>query len=237
VQRVCLAAIISIFGSLPHLDAQQTFPEWRGSNVLPPSVWDASSIAAVGEVVNIRLYGEQQVEKLPWPMSPEVHKLYWCEGDVKAIAIVKGELSVPIKKYLWASTVLPCRLWDDYPRLVFSRFKTRVWFLREEGEFLRPPFDGGTARFIGFFAKWDENSRLSARQQFGTLLLTPTTNNDKLKAYARYLWDVGDIACEVLGKAECVQQIRALAGLGDPVLHENACQFLKGQMDEDCISK
>jgi hypothetical protein len=205
--------------------------------MLPPGVWNVSPIAAVGEVVNIHPYGEQDVENLPWPMATGVHKLYWCEGDFRVIAIVKGDLNLSTKRYLWASALPGCKLWDNSRRLIFRRFKTRVWFLREEGDFLRPPFDGGAALFIGFFAKWDESPRLSARQQLGTLLLTPTANNDTLKNYARYLWDVGDIACELLGKAECVRQIRALAGLGDPVLRENACQFLKGQMDEDCLSK
>jgi hypothetical protein len=205
--------------------------------MLPPGVWKASTITAVGDVVNIREYGEQDVGSLPWPMSPEVHKLYWCEGDFKAVAIVKGELSTPPKKYLWASSLPGCKLWDDNPRLIFQRFKTRVWFLREEGAFLRPPFDGGTDRFIGFFSTWEQNPRLSAGRQLGTLLLTPRASSDTLEDYGRYLWDVGDIACELLGKAECAQRIRALADLGNPVLRENACHFLKGQLDEDCTSK
>jgi hypothetical protein len=234
MRPVCLIAIISTFGSLPPLDAQRTFPEWRGSNILPPSVWEASPIAAVGEVVNIRLYGEQHVEKLPWPMATGVHKLYWCEGDFRAIAIVKGDLNRSTKRYLWASPLPGCKLWDNSRRLIFRRFKTRVWFLREEGGFLRPTFDGGTDGFIGFFAK---SSPLSARQQLGTLLLTPSANSDTLEDYARYLWDAGDIACELLGKTECVRQLKALAELGNPVLRENACHFLKGQMDEDCPSK
>jgi hypothetical protein len=236
MRRTCLVVLISVFVSWP-LDAQRAFPEWRGSNTLPPGVWKASTIAAVGEVVNIRPYGEQDVESLPWPMSPEVHKLYWCEGEFRAIAVVKGELRPRARKYLWASSLPGCKLWDDNPSLIFHRFKTRVWFLREEGGFLRPPFDGGTYRFIGFFTKWDESSRLPARRQLGTLLLTPEANGDTLEDYARYLWDAGDIACELLGKAECVLQLSALAGLGNPVLRENACNFLKGQMDESCPSK
>jgi hypothetical protein len=200
-------------------------------------VWNASSIAAVGEVVNIHAYGEQDVVSLPWPMSPEVHRLYWCEGDFKAIAVVKGELSSVGKKYLWGSSQPGCRLWDDDPRLIYGRDKTRVWFLRKEGGFLRPPFDGGTAKFVGFITKWDESANATARRQFGTMLLTPAANGDVLDDYAKYLWDVGDIACEVLGKAECVQQIRALAELGNPVLRENACHFLEGRLGEACVSK
>jgi hypothetical protein len=92
MRRIYLIGLISVIG----MKAQQVFPEWRGSNVLPVGVWNASSIAAVGEVVNIRAYGEQDVESLPWPVSPEVHRLYWCEEDFKAIAVVKGELPAGI---------------------------------------------------------------------------------------------------------------------------------------------
>jgi hypothetical protein len=169
-------------------------------------------------------------------MSPEVHKLYWCQGDFRATAVVRGELG-PRARYLWADSRPGCKLWDDNPSLIFHRFKTKVWFLREEGGFLRPPFDGGTDKFIGFFSKWDESSRLPARQRLGTLLLTPGANGDSLEEYARYLWDAGDIACELLGKAECVRQIRGLADLGNAELRDNACNFLKGQMEERCLSK
>jgi hypothetical protein len=237
MQRICVIGLILVFGIFSRGEAQRIFPEWRGSNVLLPSVWKASPIAAVGEVVNIHPYGQQIVEKLPWPMSPDVHKLYWCEGDFRVIATVKGELSRSAEKYLWASSLPGCKLWNDNPRLVFNRFRTRVWLLREEGEILRPTFDGGTVSFIGFFAKWDENSRQSPQRQLGALFLTPAANSDALEDYARYLWEVGDVACELLGRAECVREIRALGELGNSALRDNACHFLKGQLDEDCPSK
>src|ERR1035438_3336537 len=72
------------------------------------------------------------------------------------------------------------------------------------------------------------------RQRLGALLLTPHANTGTLKAYARYLWDVGDIACDLLGKADCARRIRQLAKLGDPLLRKSACGFLKGQLHEGC---
>jgi hypothetical protein len=71
------------------INGQQTFPESRGSNVLVRGVWIASPIVVVGEMVNLRPYGEQDVAHLPWPMSSEVHKLYWCEGELRAVAVVE----------------------------------------------------------------------------------------------------------------------------------------------------
>ncbi len=169
-------------------------------------------------------------------MSPGVHKLYWCQGDFAVTAIVKGELSPGTRTYLWASANPGCKLWYGDPR-VFSRFKTKAWLLREEGHFLRPLFDGGTYVLIGFFTKWDRSSSLSPQRQIGTLFLTPAAKGDTLAEYAPNLWVVADIACDLLGKAECVRQIKALAQLGDPVLHEHACKYLKSEMDEDCRSK
>jgi hypothetical protein len=234
MRRASLIALIWIFLSQYRLPAQQAFPDWRGSNVLLPGVWKASPIATVGEVVNARAYGEQMVENLPWPMSPEVHKLYWCVGDFQTIAIVKGNFESPARKYLWASSLPGCKLWDDDPRLIYHRFRTRVWFLREEEGFLRPPFDGGARHFEGFFLMWDERPELPPQQQLGELMLKPAANSDTLEDHAKYLWDVGDVACELLGKAGCVREIRALAEMGNAAMREAACHFLEGQLGEEC---
>ncbi len=179
---------------------------------------------------NIKPYGEQIVDRLPWPMSPEVHKLKWCQSDFRAVAVLKGSLPSPSKKYLWVTVFPECKLWDDDPALVFHRLKTRAWFLREEGDFIRPTFDGGTARSLGLFAKWDADSRLPAREQFGKLLLTPLANSDNLEQYAEYLWNLGDIPCELLGNAECVRELRVLAKVENNALRESACNFLKFQL-------
>jgi hypothetical protein len=219
------------------LHAQQKFPEWRGSYTFLQGDWTASPIVAVGEIVNISSYGEQTVDKTPPPMSPDIHKLYWCQGDFKSIAVVKGTLPSTPKKYLWASAVPGCKLWDDDPSLNYHREKTRAWFLREEGDFLRPTFDGGTFRYLGVFAGWDADSALPPKQQLGALLLTPSANGDSLKYYASYLWYVGDIACELLGKEECARRIRGLMALGNPELRENACQFLGNQLGVKCSTR
>jgi len=219
------------------LCAQEKYPEWRGSKENLYGEWIAAPIVAIGEVRNVHSYGEQNVDRLPWPMSPKVHRLYWCQGDFRVTALVKGELHAPAKKYLWASAFPGCKLWPDDPRLVYGRFQTRAWFLREEGGFLRPTFDAGTHGFIGLFTRWEDGPPLAAREKLGTLLLTPSANSDKLDDYADYLWDVGDIACELLGKAECTQRIRALSALGNSHLREQACGFLKGQLGQGCTSR
>jgi hypothetical protein len=216
---------------------QRAYPKWRGSNLVLYGEWAAAPIVAVGEVVNVSSYGEQSIDRIPLPMAPWVHKLYWCQGDFRVDAVIKGELDVPVKRYLWASGLPGCKLWPDDPDLVFARFQTRAWFLREEGEFLRPLFDGGTHGYIGLFTKWGNTKPSTARQKLGVLLLTPSANSDNLEDYGRYLWDVARIACDLLGKKECASQIRALADLGNTELQHQACEYLKGVLSEDCTSR
>lgn len=226
-------AYLALFCLAPTLTrAQQHFPERREGRVLPPAVWTASPIAAVGDVVNVARYGVQRIDQPP-PMRS--YELDWCEGDFRPVAVIKGELPSPPQKYLWASN--GCELWPDNPGLVYSRFKTRVWLLREEGGFLRPTYDSGAVRFLGLFDAWDSGKQIPARQQLGRLLLKPGANSDSLEDFAKYLWDVGDIACDLLGKAECVERIRAIAALGNAALHESACGFLKGQFGADCKAR
>jgi hypothetical protein len=216
--------------------AEQGFPEWRGSNVLVPALWTQSPIVAVGEVVNVSSYGEQTVASLPPPMSSDVHRLYWCTGEFRVAAVLKGEIPVAPRRYLWASAQPGCKLWYGAADSS-AKFATRVWFLRGEGDFLRPTFDSGTHLFIGIYAKWDDGPGSAPRQRLGALLLTPSANSETLEDYANYLWDVGDIACELLGRVECARRIKALAQAGNPALREGACGFLKGQLGEDCTAK
>jgi hypothetical protein len=225
---IVVVASISILGY-----AQEKFPRWHGSNVLLYGDWLASPVVAVGVVKNVRTYGEQTVDHLPWPMAPWVRKLYWCEGDFQVIAVVKGELSAGPGKYLWGSGAPGCKLWDDNPNLLPARMKTRAWFLREEDGVLRPTFDGGTYKFIEVMEDWGD-AVSSPRHRLGELLLTPSANTDTLEDYARYLGDVGDIACDLLGRDECARRIRSLASLGNPSLRKQACAFLQGELGRPC---
>ena len=218
------------------LRGQEKFPEWRGT-LGRYGAWTASPVVAVGDVNNVSSYGEQTVNRLQGPISPDVHKLYWCVGDFRVTAVVKGELRAPAKRYLWASVFPGCELWlwPDNPQAVDRRFKTRVWLLREEGDFLRPTFDSGIHRYIGLFPKWEDRPPLEAHKRLGILLLTLTANSDTLEDYAGYLPLVIDIACELLGRPDCTRRIQALADLGSPRLREVACGFLKDQFGQPCL--
>jgi hypothetical protein len=228
-----IAAVVCLFWVPIGVEAQQWFPQPRGSNVGLPSDWADATIVAVGKVVHVRSYGTQAVSHLPFPAPSWVHELYWCVGDFSAQAVVKGSLDAAPLRYLYLSSP-DCAVTNDTSPDWGDEAKTRVFFLRVEGGFLRPVFDYGTHKYLGLLTRWDQGPNLPARQRLGALLLTPHANNGTLKDYAEYLWYVGDIACDLLGKADCTRRIRKLAKLGNPLLRRNACGFLQGQLDEGC---
>jgi hypothetical protein len=197
----------------------QEFPEWQGGGVSVDIEWERATIVAVGNVDNVTFYGEQKVNGLPWPGSVGVEKLYWCQGDFHVTALLKGSLT-KVEKYLWPLPRPGCELYSHNPKMIASRYKTRVWFLREEGGLLRPLYDGGGARaFIGFCAAWAAGDPLPPRRRVGVLLLTPSadcvTAPGEMRDYINYLWQVGDLACRLLGKEECIRRMRSPRGFAE----------------------
>lgn len=232
--RLCLIGVL-IASCGAGLCADPRFPQVRVSTTSLQAIWAQSPIVVVGEVTNISSYGEQTVDRLPPPTAPEAHKLYWCQGELLVMAVVKGELPVPPRKYLWASTIAGCRLYDTDPEHVASRYRTRAWFVREEGDFLRPTFDYGTHRFVGLCATWQQWDAQTPRQELGALLLTPTANCGSILDYAQYfLNEAGDLACEVLGESECIPQIKKLARSGSEAMRTSACEFLRNELRKSC---
>jgi hypothetical protein len=112
--------------------------------------------------------------------------------------------------------------------------RTRVWFLRLEGSYLRPAFDEGSAHFLGLTVPWNVQSKVSAQAQLGILLLTPDAGAGGLREYAKLIWEHADIACWLLGKPECVLRLRALSLLDDPVLRTSVCEYLEAQQQVQC---
>ena len=216
----------------------QEFPEWQGGGVSVDIEWERATIVAVGNVDNVTFYGEQKVNGLPWPGSVGVEKLYWCQGDFHVTALLKGSLT-KVEKYLWPLPRPGCELYSHNPKMIASRYKTRVWFLREEGGLLRPLYDGGGARaFIGFCAAWAAGDPLPPRQRVGVLLLTPSadcvTAPGEMRHYINYLWQVGDLACLLLGKEECIRRVRSLTASRNVALRKGACEYLEKELETNC---
>lgn len=171
-------AILCILLPTAEAEPQQWFPELRGSHVRLTAEWQNSPIVAVGEVVNVRRYGTKTYSGLSYPAPPGAHEVYWCVGDFRATAVVKGSLDAAPQSYLFTSDP-DCR--EIYGSVRGKNPKTRVWFLRIERGFLRPVYDYGTYRYFALLGRWDEDPRLRPRQRLGALLLTPRANTTTLK--------------------------------------------------------
>ncbi len=223
---LCASASLASITSCGH----QRFPEWRGVTPyhFPYAAWQASSIVAIGAMRNVSVYGEQTADRFPAPMSPAVHRLFWCVADFDVAAVIKGDRPPNGRRYVWAQTSPRCNiwLWPDNPRAVDRPFQTRAWFFREDGEFLRPVVDSGMSPYLGLFTKWKEvSSTIEARRELGSLLLTPSANSDNLDDYGQYLGSVIDIACELLPKTDCASQVRQLASVVPR--RESSCPLLR----------
>ena len=221
------------------LRAEQEFPQWRGAaqSMTSFSAWSASPIVIIGRASNVKPYGEEVSARFASPMPSHVHTLYWCVADLHVLATVKGVYKKTASKYVWASLAPGCNvwLWPDNPQAVDRRFQTRAWFVREEGPLLRPTLDTGMPPYIGLFTNWENvNSVSDARRHFGELLFTPSANSDSIGDYAEYLPDVFDIACELLGKADCALRLAALSDTNDIRLQQISCGLLKGEMGRPC---
>jgi hypothetical protein len=115
-----------------------------------------------------------------------------------------------------------------------KRTITRVWFIREEGKYVRPVVDGFGIYFVNFYVPWDESPARDPQEQFGDLLLSPAARGATLAEFADGFFTPAATACFVLGRAPCIERIRSLAKLGEPELQRAACDFLKSEFQVGC---
>jgi hypothetical protein len=201
-----------------------------------PGLWIDSPIAAVGDVTNISVFAKQDMTGIrpPPPVQP-LTTLYWCQGDFRPVAVVKGELLIASKKLVWGQIHPDCRVsWGEPSKA--NRPVWRVWFLRDEGKFLRPTYDGSRF-FFELQGRWNDLPSLPPAQRLGVALLTPSSVVENNEDYPALIWNLGDIACELLTKEECVHRIRALAASDGPRLRENLCDYLKAQQGQGCAAR
>jgi hypothetical protein len=176
-------------------------------------------IVAIGDVTNVAPFGIQRLDHSPpRSASPNLRRLFWCQGDFHSISVIKGDLPLH-KKYVWGSASPGCKLHADPG--IYKKPVTHVWFLRDENEFLRPTFDAGGGRSYGLLTDWANGPSLPAKEKLGALLLTPSANSESLHDYVNVFPDAEALAWLLLGKPECVGRIKILAGLGDMELRED----------------
>lgn len=213
--------------------AQKRLPEWKVLPLTLLGVWESAPVVVVGDVRNVAPIGVQKIKNPPWPVASTIDRVYWCEADFITYAVVRGRLPASGKKFVWGSVHPGCELnLPDPPR--DGRPFTHVWFIREEGNYLRPVVDGGGFYCYTFYANWEDGSNVAPETRFARLLLTPSADGAALRNYAARFDTPASTACFILGREPCTQQIKALAALGDPDLHRAACKFLRSQFQEEC---
>jgi hypothetical protein len=213
--------------------APKQFPKVHLHPLTLLGVWESAPTVLVGEMRNVQPAGTQKVKNLPWPAPHTVNLIYWCKAQLSVYTVLKGHVPASGKEFLWGTAKPGCDLYSD-EEMADNRPVTRVWFVREEGNYIRPVVDGFGIYYINFYAKWDNASKLDPQTQFGELLLTPSARSATLREFAQGFFNPASTACSILGRERCIERIRSLAALGEPELQRTACDFLKSEFRAAC---
>jgi hypothetical protein len=214
----------------------QEYPEMRFSRVFGvEGNWNRAEDVLFGRVVNVLQVGTQQIANPPQPLPDTVHEIYWCQADFRAAAAVKGSLPAPGKKVLWAVIRPDCSAYLDWDLDTGANQPpvTRVWFLREEGEYLRPVSDGGLFS-VSFNWKWVDVPKAEAPRLFASLLLDPASRGFPPERYSEAILDASEVARSILPKEELVARLKTLSLSPVPRAREDICGYLAAAFQEPC---
>lgn len=211
------------------------FSQWVAAPLTMVGVWERAETVVIAELKNTKEIGVQQLQTpLPWPTSPTVDKVYWCEGEFTAYSIIKGRYPTQGKRFIWGAIRPGCTISYANKRELNGRRVLRIWFVREEPRAIRPVVDGGGVFFLTFGADWGGPRVENPARAFAQLLLTPSANASSLSEFSRMLPSVGELACLILGRSECINEMRSLARLGNDDLKKAACAYSDLQLDAPC---
>jgi hypothetical protein len=186
--------------------------------------WERADDVVVGDVSNVQALGSQKISDPPWPVAPAINEIFWCQADFHSDSVVKGKIPTPGKKLIWAAIRSGC----DIARFHFGYEETsppvtRVWFVREEGEYIRPVVDAGGVLFASFHARFTAAGRPEDLKRFAYLFLNPEAHGMSF-----------ELPRLILGDTECVEALRALSAYPDVRLHESVCTYLNSNFQQSC---
>jgi hypothetical protein len=195
----------------PVCRAQQSLPDFRVAPwMVAEGSWTRAESVVVGDISNIKLMAYQQVASLPAPLPASVHEIRWCEADFHAVAMIKGKMPDPLKKYVWATIQQDCRLGGVFGYTGSEPPVTRVWFLREEDEYLRPSVDAGGVYYASFHVDWRNVPASEAAGTFARLLVDPAALGFASEQQDR-LFEMIEVSRAILGQEKFVAQLKAVA--------------------------
>jgi hypothetical protein len=212
-------------------DAQRVLPEWKQGSIGLYGTWKQASFIVVGKLDGGKLVGETDP---PSYATEAVRKIYWCEGELRIDAYIRGN-RVPTNKYLWGSLQPECRP-DQLPagHNPYVGPVMRIWFLKIEDEYLRPILEGGGVHLLILRGQWPSNPRENPERYLARLLLTPYVDSLNAEDYALHFFQNASNACFILGSEDCKLEIRKLSLNPNSIIRNAACKYLRSQFDESC---
>jgi hypothetical protein len=228
-----LLAALALFQ--PVCDSQEPFPKWEVAVIGLVGTWERADDVVVGDVSNVQALGSQKISDPPWPVASTINEIFWCRADFHADSVVKGKIPTPGKKLIWAAIRPGCGL---------ERFRygyeestppvTRVWFVREEGEYIRPVVDAGAVFFASFHGRFTAAGKPEDWKRFALLFLNPEALGMSPAHYSVIFYYPVQLVRTILGDTECVEALRALSAYPDVSLHESVCTYLNSNFQQSC---
>ena len=111
---------------------------------------------------------------------------------------------------------------------------TRVWFVREDGEYIRPVVDGGGVLFASFHVRFTAAGKPEDSKRFARLFLNPGALGMSPAHYAVVFHTPVEFARVILGDSEWADALKRVAASGDIRLRESACEYLHIYFQQDC---
>jgi hypothetical protein len=234
--RLCVWALwLSVFvvAESASLDAQ-VFPEWRviGYRAID-YIWDQSPIILVGELGEVREVGVQILKKTPNASELPVTRVYWCQANLHVSHVVRGLGSSETRKwlYMWGSIFPGCQL--GHNAIAKSRNEVRVWFLRREGSLMRPLYDSGAYNYDALQVSEGGRAFQVTNERLGRMYLDPQSYANKKDDMRDTMFSIGHIACSLLGRPSCVQELNTLRRK-EPELNQIICKYLQVTYNMSC---
>lgn len=223
--RLIISIVSAFVLAVAPILGQSIYPQFAAGSVQVESAWEVAESVVVGDLSHIRELGIQNVNDLPWPASSGPATLHWCQGELSVVATIRGT-APKSSKYVWASAIPGCKIpgWQQ-PRK--ERPVTRVWFLRNERDFLRPIVDYVQSYFYEVSVPWVPSAQPSSRVAFARALITLNVAAVPEQEVEGAFYTPAAIACSILGDEECIERIRRLSVSTNPKVRRAANVYLE----------
>ena len=214
--------------------SRRVYPQWRAVPMGLVGSWTNATSVVVADLQNVEYLGSQKIDYVAGPPAGRNFNVYWCQGDLRIRSVVMGERLPSGKKFLWGAGQPGCGLIRRGAEPERGP-TTQVWFVRAEGNYIRPVVDAMGVYFVAFNGEQDLGSGPDPAKKFAELLLTPEAVDTNAHEYGRWWsFELVSTACFILGRERCSEELNRLAALGDLLLKKKVCEFLSSQFREAC---